>query len=141
MLTPSIFVLADYAAVTEQDKLIVAGIFDTVHSKAVPTTHPIAFVVAQLVGPPESAGKPAVFGIDVVDSEDKLVEGQHIELTGQVGTHGIDQSARANIIAQVRGLKLPHFGEYAVRLTADGVEIARQSFFCAQAPSTPVAGN
>ena len=125
--------ICDYA---EQDaKLHAVGMgWDMVYATGVPTMHPVMTFVAKLRGSLAEAGvKDMSLRIIDADVEDVIppVE-QQINFEVKPG----QLSAAATILVNMYGLQFKKFGQYAIHLVVQGVEMKVVHFTVATPPTT-----
>lgn len=102
--------LADYAAVTGEGKLIIAGVFDEINAMTMPWVHPTMTLVFRIKVAPGEDGKHS-FKVCGVDPEGK----EFIpELTGELSAENVYflDGASMNFILGVNGVKLAKAGHY-----------------------------
>jgi hypothetical protein len=111
-------VLADYASISEGNKLNIMGIFTNIMATATPVVHPQMMLVAQLEFNSSEDGEK---NIKIVLVED---DGQDIfSISGKVQ---IDRAADGgpsllNQILRLNAVVFPKFGRYEFRLVLDGI--------------------
>ena len=121
--------LCDYA---EQDrKLHAVGIgWDTIYARSVPFTHPVMCFVARLRASVDEQGAKTV-SLHVIDADgvDVLpVAEQHMPF--EVAADQL--AATANMVFQFQGIQFAKFGQYAIQLRVEGIEVAEVPFTVAQ---------
>ncbi len=124
-----IFALCD-AANDSHGKLNLLGAFDSVWAKTVPAMHPACSVAVRLRFGQFETGEHRV-AIHFID-EDGQMSMNPVDGAIQVNPRTEDTSAVANIVLNLQGLKLDHYGEYSVNLLIDGDEAATLPLFVRQ---------
>ncbi len=112
-----VFSLCD-AATSGSGKLNMLGAFDTLWVKKVPAVHPHC-TVALRVRFHSSEGNEHKVSVKFIDAD-----GKHI-IPETKGVINIDYSSgqrfsSANLILNIQGLKIEHFGEYSIDLAISG---------------------
>lgn len=120
------FLVCD-AATDNQGKLNLLGAFDTIYAQTIPAVHRACSIVLRMRFSRIEEGEHKI-RISFID-----VDGKNIvpPMDGQVDVAmGEDQTSKAiNLILNMQGLKLPHFGEYRVDLAIDGRQEAALPLF------------
>ena len=120
-LSTEIFVLCDYASISQDQKLSIVGIFDQFFLANFPTTWPRMFLVAVVRGeankelpitlkitPPEKTDSPSeAAGVGGTNLPDK-------EIDIKLGPNG-----KANLITELVNFPLPNPGVYEVEIICD----------------------
>ncbi|TLM72842.1 MAG: hypothetical protein FDZ70_08090 [Actinobacteria bacterium] len=111
-------VVADYASITQEGKLILSGAFDRVAAMQLPWRHPTMTLVIRLALEP---GEPRSFTVaaNLVDDDGQPVVPpmeQRVELPEVAG----GGQPSANLLFTMNGLLLPHAGAYAFEVFVDG---------------------
>jgi len=114
------FLLCD-AATEQQGKLNILGAFDNIYARQLPTIHPACAIALRIrFGISEEGSHPVK--ILVID-EDARPAGPKLEGNINVKVmEGMD-SAVANLILNIRGLKFEKYGKYRIDLTIDNQTI------------------
>jgi hypothetical protein len=111
------FLICD-AATDNQGKLNLLGAFDTIYAQTVPTVHRSCSIALRVRFSKIEEGEHKI-RISFID-----VDGKNIvpPMDGQIDVAFSDEQASKaiNLILNMQGLKLPHFGEYRVDLAIDG---------------------
>lgn len=111
-----IAVLADFASITNDQKLNILGVFRQITAYQVPATHPQFKVVFQLEFDSSESGEKQV-RIELVDEDG----GELFSIGGQMHVPHLTD-ARASLINQIldfTGFTFPKFGEYEFRIILD----------------------
>ena len=124
-----IFALCD-AANDSHGKLNLLGAFDSVWAKTVPAMHPACSVAVRLRFGQFETGEHRV-AIHFID-EDGQMSMNPVDGAIQVNPRAEETSAVANIVLNLQGLKLDHYGEYSVNLLIDGDEAGSLPLFVRQ---------
>jgi hypothetical protein len=114
-----IFTLCD-AATENGGKLNILGSFDTLFATNEPIVHP-ACAIALKVRFSRIEGGQHSLKISFVDMDGKEVT-PNINGSLNIQIRPGDETATANLIMNIQGLKLPRFGEYSIDLAIDGRE-------------------
>jgi hypothetical protein len=125
--------LADYANVTEEGKLNLMGVFNSVRAVSVPATVPQMLLVIRFQTDPPDRGQTK--NIDVT-----LLDADGVELMRLSNTVQIDPSAplvaNVNQFLRFTPLRLPRFGDYSFYITVNGEQKASAPFSVDKVPST-----
>ena len=111
--------LADYAAVIEGGKLLVAGEFDRVVAPSLPATAPPFYLVARFDAQ-VSEGTEHRLRIHLVDADGHEVAPPAAEVPFPFGALGPGRPLRGQVIVQINGAKFPKYGAYEFHLNVDG---------------------
>jgi hypothetical protein len=114
-----IFTLCD-AATESGSKLNILGSFDTLFVVNEPIIHPACAVALKIRFSRIETGQHSL-KISFVDMDGKKVM-PDIEGPLNVKIKSGDETATANLIMNIQGLRLPGFGEYSIDLAIDGRE-------------------
>lgn len=112
-------VLADAANSSENGKLNLLGVFQSIFSAQVPCTHPQMYVVAVVRLDVDEKGTPHEFSVRLLD-EDARVLGASANLTFAVPTTDPRPTPDCNFIIELRSLQFPCFGQYLFEICIDG---------------------
>ena len=112
-----LLVICDYAIISRDNKLTIAGIFDQIFINKVPSQQPKMFVVGVIEGKADSAHN---LTLQVNDPGGKEVFPKQ-NLAVKLGPNG-----KTNLIAQVGNLPLASIGTYKVQLGHDGKTIGEK---------------
>lgn len=127
-------VIADYAAVTGDGKLIVAGIFDRIIAPELPSVHATMSVAMQLEG---DIGISANHRVDV---SFLAPNGSEVmpSFEGEVRLLTVDSgsSPGAQFILALPGVRFEQYGRYRIEIRVDG-ELLRTISLYVVAPSGP----
>lgn len=111
-------VLADYAATTEQGKLVIAGVFETINAPVLPATHPMMALAVRIVASPgeESDHK---LTLRLVDPDGNEVIPA---LNGDISFGEIHptEGGRAQIILNMPGVRFTKAGPHRMDILIDG---------------------
>ncbi|MBK8050098.1 MAG: hypothetical protein IPK16_25150 [Anaerolineales bacterium] len=120
------------AANDSHGKLNLLGAFDSLWAKTTPAVHPMCTVAIRMRFSHSEAGEHRV-AIHFIDDDGQMAM-PPVEGAIQVQPKPEDTSAVANIVLNIQGLRLEHFGEYSVNLLVDGEEAACLPLMVRQAP-------
>ncbi len=113
-----IFTLCD-AATDTHGKLNILGTFDAIWSKQVPTTHPHCAVALRVRFHRVEEGEHQI-KINIIDEDGKLVAPSCNAGTKVVFGENAEGSIVRNLVINIQGLKIEHYGDYALDLAIDG---------------------
>ncbi|OGD88099.1 hypothetical protein A3I53_02215 [Candidatus Curtissbacteria bacterium RIFCSPLOWO2_02_FULL_40_13b] len=102
-LSVNLFVICDYALVSQEGKLSINGIFDNIYTEQTPSIHPQAFIVLSLKGKPLSEHD---IKLEISSPNGKTIV---INVPVRIGPNGAH-----NIVSRLSPLPLDEFGEYLV---------------------------
>jgi hypothetical protein len=111
-------VLADYAANTDEGKLVVAGIFDSVYAPQLPVHHPMMAVAMRVRAHPGEEG-PHDVRVRIVDPDGR-------EVVPPMDAHVVFESldpldgGTAQLVMQIMGTPLSVPGRHSVDVLIDG---------------------
>lgn len=111
-------VIADYAANTDEGKLIVGGIFDTIFVRELPANHPVMVIALRLHAHPGEEG-----GHDV---RVRIVDPDGAEIVPPMDAHVQIESldpvdgGSAQLVMQLMGVPLAKAGGHGVDILIDG---------------------
>jgi hypothetical protein len=111
-----IAVLADYASLSQGNKLNILGVFTNVHAGNVPVLHPQMVLVLMLEFNSSEAGSKKI-KIELVDEDG----GEIFSITGELSVNR-ESDGRATLINQIlnlNGIVFPRFGDYEFRVLID----------------------
>lgn len=132
--------LADYAATTDQGKLVVAGVFDTLNARRLPARHPMMALVLRLQAQPHEARSHAV-SVRFVgpDGEEVLPE---LKARLDFPDPGIAERSTAQLVLNMPGVLLKQTGRHAIDVFVDGVQVASVPLWVnlVETPDGPEAG-
>lgn len=121
-----VFSLCD-AATNDRGKLNILGAFDTIWMPQTPGIHPQCTVVLRIRYDSEERGEHMIT-VNFVDAD-----GNHIIPTasGKIAVDFPDQqrTGSANLILNIHGLKIDHYGEYSIDLSIDGRVVSSLPLF------------
>jgi hypothetical protein len=111
-------VIADYAANTDEGKLIVAGIFDSIYAPQLPVHHPTLAVAMRLRAHPGEEGVHEVL-VRIVDPDGGEVVPP---MEAHVAFESMDplEGGTAQMVMQVMGTPLAMTGRHSVDVLIDG---------------------
>lgn len=127
-----VFVLCD-AATDNRGKLNILGAFDNILGKQVPVVHPACAVALRLRFSRIEQGSYKI-KINIVDQDGKSVI-PPLEQDITVRMRNDMDSAAANMILNIQGLKLNAFGDYQIGLAIDNREEASLPLHLKQIPN------
>ena len=132
-------VVADYAAVTSDGKLVVAGIFDRITAGEMPAVHPTMSLAFRATMDP---GSPSFHRIEVhlvgPDGTDVLPA-----FHGEMRAFAADAASPrgAQFVLSLPGVRFQMWGLYTVNVSIDGQHLRTVPFRIVQPPPTPQVGN
>lgn len=109
--------LADYASISEGNKLNIMGIFAKLYAETVPVRHNEMQLVVQMIFEPPEAGEKHV-KIYLEDIDGHLV----LQLDGQfvVPPSQDHEPISINQILRLQGIVFPAYGSYEFKIDVDG---------------------
>lgn len=116
--------LCDYASVSREGKLSMAGIFENINVRTLPTHHPLMFIVTNIGG---------------VNNSDKFTCKLVLNDQSQKQLASISQEVRVDpqhnfgFIGQFVNIRFETIGEYAIKFFIDNKEIGTHPFQVKQA--------
>ncbi len=113
-------VLADYANVTQEGKLNIMGIFDSIHAQKFPALHPEMKLVTQF-----EAGIAEVRKVHQLEIVLMGADGARLfSVSGQLQVGEIQSGTlyKTNNILNIRGLKFEQPGEFEFKILVNGEE-------------------
>ena len=116
MLEVRLITLSDYATVSKEGKLTIAGIFDRLNVTKFPTSIVRAFFVATISGSPFTEYK---LDLEVKKGAKQVASFQLNSVTGDNG--------RNNLVVEMVGIPFKEEGEYNFILSHDKKELGRTS--------------
>jgi hypothetical protein len=119
--------MAENAMATADGKLSIINIFDRIVVGAFPAVHPAATFVAQLRAPRAEAGRSVTVTFRLMDDENIIFETE-AEITAPASWPQPTAYYTLNQIITLRGLPVPHPGEYSFYVLVDGEEKARVKY-------------
>ena len=128
-----IFALCD-AANDSHGKLNLLGAFDAVWARTTPAVHAACAVAVRMRFAGDEVGEHRA-AIHLID-EDGQMAIPPVEGRVQVALREGETTAVANLILNIQGLKLAHFGEYSVNLIVDDEERAVLPLYVREAVHT-----
>jgi len=113
-----LFTTAEYASVSNDGKLSISGIFDSIQSNAFPATAPRMMLVAQFKAMPEESGEifDMRFQLANIDGE-MLVD---LSTAGEVPASELGLSVLMNQVVTLNNLSFETPGAYEFRVLLDG---------------------
>ncbi|MBI3342101.1 hypothetical protein HY024_03175 [Candidatus Curtissbacteria bacterium] len=118
-LTTELFVLCDYASISQEQKLSVIGIFDQFFAANIPTTWPRMFLVAVLKGEP---GKQYPLTLKLVSpAPDQNFPEKTVEVS--LGNNG-----KANLLTELVNFPLNAPGVHKFEITTSNEVVGRLEF-------------
>lgn len=113
--------LADYASKSQDGKLNVMGIFDTIFAQSFPVGHPQMYVVLKFEASPAEAGQPKALEIKLLDQDGKQSMG--VNATMQIPSHGIPgRKVAMDALFAIQGLIFERPGDYTFSVLVNGDE-------------------
>ena len=119
-LSTEIFVLCDYATVSQEQKLSLIGIFDQFFVANLPTSWPRMFLVAVLKGDPGTE-YPLTLKLIPPEKTEQEFPDREIKVT-------LGQNGKANLMTELVNLPLPLAGIYRVELASKEEKISQLEF-------------
>jgi hypothetical protein len=128
-------VIADYAATTNENKLVVGGIFDTIYAPETPATHPFMALAIRVHAHPGEAGRHAVM-VRLVDPDGTEVI-QPLDAPFEIG--GVDplEGGTADLVLQLSGVPFETFGRHSFDILVDGRFEKSVALSVRKAPEAP----
>jgi hypothetical protein len=112
-----LLVICDYAAVSRDNKLTIAGIFDEVYVNSTPAQHPKLYVVGVVLG---KANSDYRVNLRIKDPKGKDVFPVQ-EMDIKLGPNG-----KTNLIAEIATMPLRTTGDYLVEIGSKGKVIGKK---------------
>lgn len=119
-LTSDIFVLCDYATVSQEQKLSIVGIFDQFFVANLPTNWPRMFLVTVLRGQPGTE-YPLKLKIVPPGQTDQKFPERELKVT-------LGQNGKTNLLTELVNFPIPLPGIYKVELSSNGADIGLLEF-------------
>ena len=119
-LTVDLFVLCDYASVSQEQKLSVIGIFDQFFVANLPASWPKMYLVAVIKGEVHSE-YPLTLKLTPPKETDQKLPDRELKIT--LGANG-----KANIITELVNFPLPLAGVYQVQLLTESHIVGELEF-------------
>ncbi len=132
-------VVADYAAVTGDGKLVVAGIFDRITAPNMPAVHPTMSLAFRVMMEP---GSPSVHRVEVrlvgPDGADVLAP-----FNGEMRAFSADSASPrgAQFVLSLPGVRFQMWGLYTVHVSIDGQHLKTVPFRVVQPRQPAPVGN
>ena len=123
--------LADHVNTTLEGKLNIIGEFNAISAARVPATHPFLFLVARLEAS-VSEGTEHELTIGIYDEDGQKVMPKSPTFPIKFKPQGRGLPLRAQVVAQLGGLRFDHFGSFEFHLLVDGRLEARVPFLVSQ---------
>lgn len=113
-----LFTTAEYASVSNDGKLSIAGIFDSIQSGAFPATAPRMVLVAQLKAEPGESGKVFDMRFQLVNESDEV----EIDLStaGEVPHSDLGLGVLMNQVVTLNNVSFDTPGQYHFRVLVNG---------------------
>ncbi|MCL4553863.1 MAG: hypothetical protein M1617_07190 [Actinobacteria bacterium] len=111
-------VLADWAATTDQGKLVIAGVFETINAPALPATHPMMALALRLAADPGESSNHRLT-LRLVDPDgDEVIPA----LDGDISFGEIhpQEGGRAQVILNMPGVLFSKAGAHSLEVLVDG---------------------
>ena len=121
-----IFTLCD-AAADYQGRLSILGVFDTIFTVNLPALHPHCAVALRIRFSKIEEGKHSL-ALHIVDNDGKMIIPP---LNGEFGIQLAenDRHGAINLVLNLQGLSFNLYGEYAVNLAIDSLELKSLPFW------------
>jgi hypothetical protein len=128
-------VIADYAATTNENKLVIGGIFDTLYAREMPASHPFMVLALRVRAHPGEAGHHQVV-VRLVDPDGAEVI-QPLEAPLEIG--GLDplEGGTADLVLHLAGVPFGTFGRHGFDILLDGRFERSVQLTVRQAPPEP----
>lgn len=131
-LTTEIFVLCDYASVSQEQKLSIIGIFDQFFVKNLPTAWPKMYLVAVVKGEP---GQEYPLTLKLIPPEKVEKEFPDKEFKIKLGQNG-----KANVMTELINFPLQVAGIHKVQLTSGKDSVGEIEFKVNKTTATYAGG-
>lgn len=115
-----LLILCDHALTSKEGKLSIIGIFDRMFVRKIPSTFARFFVVAILIGKPDSKHN---ISLSIKDPQGKEVLPKTKEIAIKLGNQG-----RSNIITDIVNMPLSITGEFTISLSEKGKKLGEKKF-------------
>lgn len=116
-----IFLMADYASISIDQKLSISGVFQAINAQQFPATHSLLYLVAQLKVPPAEFGRQFRLQIKLLDQDANVLT--EVSMMATAPTPPIrGTGAFINQIVQLGNIVFPKPGPYQFSLLVDGDE-------------------
>jgi hypothetical protein len=113
----TLFLVADYANLTNDGKLNVMGIFTRLMATGFPTTHPEMFLVSQVTASPAEYGRPFKLAFKLLDEDAKPLVDIGFD---QVVPHGqAGEEVNINTLVRLNNVVFPKPGAYEFSVLVD----------------------
>jgi hypothetical protein len=112
--------LCDYALTAQDGKISAIGVFSQINVARLPATHGRCFIVAILEAPPG----PHELSLQVVSPSGKATLQNAPRLRIEVPPN----ATTANIVADLKGMKLEEIGRYRIEVRADEHQLGSTPF-------------
>lgn len=114
--------VADYASVSQGDKLNVMGVFDTIQTRSFPTVHPSLVLVLRLRFSFEDGSREHEITVTLENEDGKRL----FKVDGKVGVGTIPagEFRHHNQIFQLNSVMFPVAGAYVFRVRSAGAVLA-----------------
>jgi hypothetical protein len=124
--------LADYASTTNQGKLVIGGVFDTITTRKLPARHPMMALALRIQAQPH---EPRAHGVSVrfvdPDGEQVLPE---LKARLQFPNAPESERATAQLVLNMPGVTFKGPGRHAIDLFIDGRQFASVPLWVRLAP-------
>jgi len=111
-------VLADYAATTDDGKLLIAGVFETINTPALPAVHPMMALALRIAAAPGEAGNHRLTLKLVDPAGEEVIPALDGEIS--LGEMHPVEGGRAQIILNMPGVKFASAGKHRIDVILDG---------------------
>jgi hypothetical protein len=110
--------LADSANVSREGKLNILGIFDTIYTRQLPTTHPQMQLVLRFLATPDEAGVTRAVEVQLTSSAGQVL----LSLPGKIAVQAREPGESIGIdhVLSLNNLSFESSGRYAFRILVDG---------------------
>lgn len=119
--------IADAANVSQEGKLNVTGIFDTIFADQLPAMHPNLSLAFRIKLESHDQNKTHHIDVTLVDQDGKVLWGAGADI--QVGAIPAGQFTHANQVVNLIGVQFKAFGRYRFRIKVKGRDEPYDSVF------------
>jgi hypothetical protein len=112
-MEPTLFVICDYASISVEGKLSIAGIFEDIYASEFPVMFPQFFIVTVFHRDPGDMGSGFDVRIDMIDTDGQMI----LSIEQPVRFHEDAPLARSHRnLMRLNGIVFPGSGTYELRL-------------------------
>ncbi len=131
--------LADYAAVTDHGKLVIAGVFDAIRVSQVPIRHPMMALAMRIHADP-GEGSTHQVTVRLVDPDGQEVLPE-LKADVQFKEHGPGEGGDVQIVMHAPGVVFKQLGPHAFDVFIDGVHVQSLSLWIRLSADAPPPGS